>query len=1045
MRTEANDLVRALAASEDRLFQLLEQVPVGVIALAVDGTASYANRAAREILGRDLDASTPLQEMPQKLNIFVAGTSQFYPYEKLAIVRALQGESARVTDVEIRRPGRTSRLDVSSAPLYGSDGKILLAFATLNDITESVRVAEELRESQRAYRDLFENAPIGIYRTTPAGRVLLANPTLLQMLGYESIGELQTVDLSGAEVHADYDRDEFKDRLERSGEIRDLHSSWRRRDGRIIHVRENAKAMRDEAGTTLSYEGTVEDVTARVETEKELRSSREEYRHLVESATDIMYSCDPYGSLTYINPTVRKVLGYSEEELLGKHFLNSIDPGYHDAAMAFYRAQFDSRAPNTYYEIPVIAKNGERVWLGQNVQTLVEDQWVIGFQAVARDISGRKKMEEELAQARDAAVESARVKSEFLANVSHEIRTPMNGVIGMADLLVSSAMTAEQRDYAQTIRHSAESLLGIVDDILDLSKIEAGKLVIHEMEFDLDDLVDQITDVFAERAVAKGLRFRGIIYPDVHRQVRGDAPRIRQVLVNLIGNAIKFTAAGDVTLSVMQDADSPDAVTLWFLVNDTGIGISPDDQERLFTPFVQVDGTTTRRFGGTGLGLAISKQLALLLGGRIGVASVAGEGSTFWFTAPVAKDHRQAAPPKRAALVGLRALLVDGDEMNRLMVRRHLTSCGMEVSEASGEDEALEALRTAALSQPFDLAVVEMQLPRSDGLALTRAIRAEDYDVIARTPVVLLTVIGRRKSDSDSFRASGVSTFVMKPVRQSQLATAIASVIDQKPLVAKSAEVMERNAASVAASRRPRILVVEDNVVNQKVALGQLRHLGYDADVVGSGTEAIRVARDGSYDLILLDCQMPDIDGYDVAQAIRGIESGERRMPIVAMTAHAMEGERERCIAAGMDDYLAKPVSTSRLAETMSRWVKPPNLMDETLDEIKLAGLQQIASSNPQFMTNITSLFREDGLVRMHDLQDALDSGNVEELGRAAHALKSSSGNVGAKRIYSICATIEENALRGSLEGAAELIGQLAAELDVAVAALHRSAAGGKT
>ena len=1043
---DASSLVRALAASEDRLFQLLEQVPVGVFALDADGTAAYANRAAREILGRDIDASIRAEQMPELFQIFIAGTSDPYPYERLAIVRALRGESVRVSDIEIRRPDRTIRLDVSSAPLYGSDGKILFAFATLNDITESVRVVEELRESQRAYRDLFENAPIGIYRTTPAGRVVLANPTLLHMLGYQSMEELLAVDLEGEGVHSNYDRTVFKDRLERFGEVRDLHASWKRHDGRIIHVHENAKAMRDEGGQILFYEGTVEDVTSRIETERELRSSREEYRHLVESATDIMYSCDPNGILTYINPTVRKVIGYTEEELIGKDFLSTVDPEYHPAATAFYKAQFESRAPNTYYEFPVIARNGARVWLGQNVQTLIEDDWVIGFQGVARDISDRKKMEEQLAQARDSAVESARVKSEFLANVSHEIRTPMNGVIGMADLLASSAMTPEQRDYAQTIRHSAESLLGIVDDILDLSKIEAGKLVIHEMEFDLDDLVDQITDVFAERAIAKGLRFRSIIYPDVHRQIRGDAPRIRQVLVNLIGNAIKFTASGDVTLSVMQDADSPQSVTLWFLVNDTGIGISATDQERLFTPFVQVDGTTTRKFGGTGLGLAISKQLAILLGGRIGVASVAGEGSTFWFTAPVAKDHQQPAAPKRAALVGLRALLVDGDEVNRLMVRRHLISCGMEVSEAGGVEEALDSLRHAALTQPFDLAVVEMQLPRSDGLALTRAIRAEEYDVIARTPVVLLTAIGRRKSDSDSFRASGVSTFVIKPVRQSLIATAIASVVDQKSASAKAPAPPGTDATGPVESQRPpRILVVEDNVVNQKVAIGQLRHLGYDADVVGSGTEAIKVAREGHYDLILLDCQMPDIDGYEVAQAIRGIERGERHVSIVAMTAHVMEGERERCVASGMDDYLAKPVSTSRLGQTMSRWVRPPSRMNDTLDEVKLAGLHQIASTNPQFMTNITSLFREDALVRLHDLQDALDSGNVEELGRAAHALKSSSGNVGAKRIYTICATIEENALSGSVEGAAELIGQLAAELDVAVAALHRSAAGGKT
>jgi Signal transduction histidine kinase len=515
------------------------------------------------------------------------------------------------------------------------------------------------------------------------------------------------------------------------------------------------------------------------------------------------------------------------------------------------------------------------------------------------------------------------------------------------------------------------------------------------------------------------------------------------VLVNLIGNAIKFTASGEVTLSVMQDGESADAVTLWFLVNDTGIGISSTDQERLFTPFVQVDGTSTRKFGGTGLGLAISKQLVTLLGGRVGVASVAGEGSTFWFTTPVAKDHREAPQPKRAALVGMKALLIDGDDVNRLMMRRHLTSCGMEVSEAIGVAEAMESLREAALTRPFDVLVVEMQLPKSDGLALTRAVRAEEFDVIAQTPVVLVTAIGRRKSDSDSFRASGVSAFVIKPVRQSQIAGAIAGVIGQKQTATASLP-SERPSDSMHLPS-PRVLVVEDNVVNQKVALGQLRHLGYDAEVVGSGNDAIRAAREGQYDLILLDCQMPDLDGYDVAHAIRGMEQGKRHVPIVAMTAHVMEGERERCITSGMDDYLAKPVSTSRLAETLSRWIRLPSPASATLDEGKLAGLHEIGRSNPQFLSTITSLFREDALVRLHDLHDALESGNHEELGRAAHALKSSSGNVGARRIYEICATLEEGVINGSVEGAADLIGQLAAELDVAIAALHQSATGGKT
>jgi two-component system sensor histidine kinase/response regulator len=1011
------DLVRALAASEERLFELLEHVPVGVVVLAADGKGSYANRAARALFGDAASLDLP------------------------PLVRALAGETVTLARVEV---DGGKLLEVSAAPLVDGAKGVAYAIGTLTDVTETSRIDQALRESQRAYRDLFVNAPIGIYRTTRDGAIVMANPALVEMLAFDSVDELLNWHLDRDGVHADYDRAAFMALLDRFGEVRNLEGAWRRRDGSTLFVNENARVVREANDEVLFYEGTIEDITARRATEEELRASREAYRHLVENATDVMYLCDPYGRFTYVNPTVRTLIGFSEQEFLKKHFLDIIDPEYRGEVEAFYRRQFTSRAPNTYYEFPVNRPSGERVWIGQNVQTLMSGDRIVGFQAVARDISERKKIEEELARARDAAVESARLKSEFLANVSHEIRTPMNGVIGMADLLYTSALTTEQRDYAQTIRQSAESLLRIVDDILDISKIEAGKLAMRAIDFDLDELLDEITDVFAERAAAKGIRFRSIIYPDVHRQLRGDALRIRQVIVNLVGNAIKFTHEGEVTLSVMQDSESEGDTVLWFLVNDTGIGISGADQERLFVPFVQVDGKTTRKFSGTGLGLAISKQLVSLLGGRIGVASVPGEGSTFWFTAPMEKDLKARSVPKRLALAGLRALVVDGDDVNRLMLRRHLSSAAMHVDEASGVDEAIDRVRSAALSQPYDVVVSDMQLPHSDGLALSRAIRGEEFDVIARTPVVLITAIGRRKSDVEAFRASGVNAFIIKPVRQSQLASAVAGVIgDRSTLPPPSFEPPEPPAEP--AGHVPRILVVEDNVVNQKVAVGQLHVLGLDAKVAGSGAEAIDALREGGYDLVLLDCQMPDFDGYEVAAEIRRLENSERRIPIVAVTAYVLEGERERCLAAGMDDYLPKPVSTVRLAETLGHWIRMPAHPDPALDANKLSGLKEMAKSNPRFMSDITTLFREDALLRLHDLRDSIESANAEQLARAAHALKSSSGNVGAKRIYTLCAAIEENARAGSISGASLLVDQLVAELDVAVAALSRSATEDRT
>ena len=1011
--SHTTDLIGALAASEERLFELLEHVPAGVVVLAANGTASFANRAARTLLGPDADLHLP------------------------ALVRALAGEVVRESGVEIERGGSATRLEISAAPLLDASGNVVYAIATFGDVSDAVRIDQALRESQRAYRDLFENLPIGIYRTNRDGMIVMANPALVDMLGFGSVAEMLTGILDRGGVHAECDRAEFKARLDSFGEVSNLEGSWRRRDGTKLYVNENARVVRDSQGRVLYHEGTVEDITTRRETEEELRTSREEYRHLVESATDVIYSCDAHGYFTYVNPTVRTVTGYSEHDLLKSHFLDIIDPEFRDEVQDFYRQQFLNRAPNTYYEFPLRKPDGEQVWIGQNVQTLLSGDFVIGFQAVARDITERKKMRDELASARDAAIESARVKSEFLANVSHEIRTPMNGVIGMADLLFTNALTPEQRDYAQTIRQSAESLLRIVDDILDISKIEAGKLTIRAVEFDLDELIDDVTDVFAERAAAKGIRFRSIIYPDVHRQLRGDALRIRQVIVNLVGNAIKFTSEGEVTLSVMQDSEG-DGIVLWFLVNDTGIGVGAADQERLFTPFVQVDGKTNRKFGGTGLGLAISKELVTLLGGRIGVASVLSEGSTFWFTTPLEKDRKARSVPKGLLLAGLRALEVDGDDVNRLMLRRHLSSAAMRVDEASSFAEAMDLIRSAALSHPYDVVVIDLQLPHTDGLALTRAIRAEELDVIARTPVVLITAIGRRKSDVDAFRASGVNAFIIKPVRRSQLTSAVAGVVGGRTTL--PAPMFPRDdVAPKPSDHVPRILVVDDNVVNQKVAIGQLRALGVEAEVIDSGTEAIAAVGGGGFDLVLLDCQMPDMDGYEVAREIRLHEEGGRRIPIVAVTAHVLDGERKRCLDAGMDDYLSKPVSTARLSETLRRWIAMPAPPDTALDGERVAGLKELGKTNPRFMTDVTTFFREDALLRLHDLRDSLDAASPELLARAAHALKSSSGNIGAKRIYSLCAAIEENALAGSIAGASELVNQLAAELDVAVAALSQS------
>ena len=1016
------ELVRALPA-DPTSFALLDAVPVGIFVVAADGRMVFANQAVREVLGRDIRPGTSAAERASFFKAHVAGTGAPYPPERLPTIRALRGEHVRVMDMEVRSPDRMIIVDCAAAPIQSESGEIVGAIATFADVTDVARI-------ERAYQILLKNVPVGFYSVTWDGNFLVGNPALLRILGYATSEDLRKANLDNDHVK----RQEhlvFRKRLEEHGEVRGFETTWRRTDATAVHVTLSATATRDETGKIVSYEGTVEDISDRKRVNEEVREARERYRQLVENANDIIYRTDAYGNFTYVNPTVRKILGYTEEELIGKHFTSLIAADHRAAAQNFYQVQFQTRKPNTYFEFPVVAKNGEIVWMGQHVQTVVTGQWILGFQSVSRDISERKRMETELAKARDEALESARLKSEFLANMSHEIRTPMNGVIGMADILLGTRLTSEQKESAITIRRRAEALLTLVDDILDLAKIEAGKLTIKNANFDLDELVDAITDVFAERAAAKGLKFRAVIYPDVHRHLHGDALRVRQVLLNLVGNAIKFTETGEVSVSVMRESDTGDSTELWFLVNDTGIGITDSDQRRLFTPFTQADGSTTRRFGGTGLGLAISKQLVDLMGGRIGVASVPSEGSTFWFTGRFKKDLAGEASSKHATLSGVRALLLDSNELNRLVLRRHLIASSVSVEDASSADAALDALRRAKTDgRPFDVIVLEMQLASTDGISVARSIHADP--LIRETPIVLVTAIGRRKSDIEFFKSEGIDTFVMKPVRRAQLTSALTQVVRRIP--SESAHVMP---AEEKTTTKKQILVVEDNVVNQKVAVGQLRNLGYDADVAGNGAEALEVSRRQSYDLILLDCQMPDMDGYDVARTIRSMETAGRHVPIVAMTAHTMDGEREKCLAAGMDDYITKPVSMQRLGGVLVRWL---GAREEVVDTEKMAGLQQLAKANPSFMRDITALFREDALVRLHELRDSLGGANADRVARAAHSLKSSSGNIGASRMYSLCATIESTARQGSLDGVAEMVEQLASELDRALAALAQSA-----
>lgn len=814
-----------------------------------------------------------------------------------------------------------------------------------------------------------------------------------------------------------------------------------------------------------------------IETGKEeMRRLERESQMIVDSAPDSFVQIDADGRVTRWNTRSAEIFGWSQEEAMGQKLTDLfIPPDYHEPHRAMLRGD-DPFILGRRVEVPAVHKDGHLLDLEVEVWRLEEGD-THSFNAFATDITRRKELEQALVAARDEALNAAQAKSRFLATMSHEIRTPMNGVIGLTDLLLETTLTQAQHRYATGIQTAGNALLSVINDILDYSKLDAGHITIDDTTFDPGRLIDEVTDVFANTAASRGLELIGNTDPTLPGRLRGDPTRLRQILLNLTSNALKFTRHGEVIVRITHDSthdithdsthdmahggthDQPangrpgdEVVPVRFEVTDTGIGIAPEQRDRLFQPFAQADTATTRDFGGTGLGLSICHRLTEAMGGRIGVESSPGAGSTFWCVIPLRRTAEEAITRPPPALNDLRVLIVDDNESNRLVLAEQLRAWHLRPTPLDGGQGALQALRTATDQRtPYDLAIIDMMMPRMNGVELGRRITTDPR--IRPLHLILLT----SSDDPEPTEAAnaGFAATLTKPVHRSALYDRLADVMTpEADRLRPTPRPPPRPAPEPdpAQAAKGRVLVVEDNEINQAVAAGFLTRKGYTADIAADGRHALdKIARTG-YDAILMDCQMPIMDGYEATTELRKREGFAHHTPVIAMTADALTDNRDRCIAAGMDDFIPKPISQDTLASTLERWIPPSGqAAPPTTPAVRRPRqpartslrqrMEELRGADPgadrEAFTRIAGIFITRGAADIEQLADAITRRDAAQITQHAHRIKGAAANIGAVAMAELCAEIENIGRERRLDGAADLLNRLRGEFDQARTALE--------